>query len=189
MTYLYNLVRYVFLVIVSLIHVQASANEIALSIYEELIDFRMTSHLQQNFAGELAVMHTNFEDNGADQISYRFYNQDELGSVNFELGARLYWLDAETPQGQDIDGHGLTLDIGSNHQLSDALLLELNISYAPDIITGGDFENVTEWDVRLSYQLVEKGNLFVGLRNLEVDTGQQDFDVYDDAYFGLKFEF
>ena len=50
MTYLYNLVRYLFLVIVSLIHIQANANEIALSINEELIDFRMTSHLQQNFA-------------------------------------------------------------------------------------------------------------------------------------------
>ena len=189
MTYLYNLVRYLFLVIVSLINIQANANEIALSINEELIDFRMTSHLQQNFAGELAVMHTDFEDNGADQISYRFYNQDELGSVNFELGARFYWLDAEAPGGQGVDGHGLTLDIGSNHQLSDIFLLEINISYAPDIITGGDFENVTEWDVRLSYQLVEKGSLFFGLRNLEADTGQQDFDVYDDAYFGLKFEF
>ena len=101
MTYLYNLVRYLFLVIVSLIHVQANANEIALSINEELIDFRMTSHLQQNFAGELAVMHTDFEDNGADQISFRFYNQDELGSVNFELGARFYWLDADAPGGQN----------------------------------------------------------------------------------------
>ena len=189
MTYLYNLVRHVFLVIVSLVHVQASANEIALSINEELIDIRMTSHLQQNFAGELAVMHTDFEDKGADQISYRFYNQDQLGSVNFELGARLYWLDAEAPNGQGFDGHGLALDIGSNHQLSDAFLLEINISYAPDIITGGDFENVTEWDMRLSYQLVEKGSLFAGLRNLEVDTGDQEVDVYDDAYFGLKFEF
>ena len=189
MTYLYNLVRYLFLVIVSLIHIQANANEIALSINEELIDFRMTSHLQQNFAGELAVMHTDFEDNGADQISYRFYNQDELGSVNFELGARFYWLDADAPVGQGGDGHGLAFDIGSNHQLSDVFLLEINISYAPDIITGGDFENVTEWDARLSYQLVEKGSIFVGLRNLEVDTGQGDFDVYDDAYFGLKFEF
>ena len=68
-------------------------------------------------------------------------------------------------------------------------MFEINFSYAPDIITGGDFENITEWDARLSYQLVEKGSLFIGLRNLEVDTGEQDFDVYDDAYFGLKFEF
>lgn len=189
MTNLYNAFRSVSLVIVSLVHLQANANEIALSINEELIDLRMTTHLQQNFAGELALMHTDYEDNSADQISYRFYNQDQLGSVNFELGARLYWLDAEAPNGQGYDGHGLALGIGSNHQLTDAILFEINISYAPDIITGGDFENVTEWDARLSYQLVEKGSLFFGLRNLEVDTGDQEVDVYDDAYFGLKFEF
>ena len=189
MTYTYNLVRCTLLTLLSLGHLQVNANDIALSINEELIDLRMTSDLQQNFASELAIMHTDFEDNGADQISYRFYNQDQLGSVNFELGARLYWLDAEAPNGQGYDGHGLSLDIGSNHQLTDVFLLEINLSHAPDIITGGDFENVTEWDVRLSYQLVEKGSVFVGLRNLEVDMGDQDVDVYDDAYFGLKFEF
>jgi hypothetical protein len=37
--------------------------------------------------------------------------------------------------------------------------------------------------------MVENGSFFIGYRNIEADNGVVDLEVYDDPYFGLKFEF
>lgn len=161
---------------------QVNANELELSINEELIDLRFTSGYEQDFSGQLAFMHSDFKDLSADKISYRFFTHDSDSGL--ELGAKVFWLDVE-----EEGGFGIALGGGINRSLTEKLGLSLQVHYAPDIVTGGDFENMLEYDIRLNYQMVENGSFFFGYRNIEADNGSFDFEVYDDTYFGLKFEF
>lgn len=164
--------------------VSTFANELELSINEELIDLRFTSEYEKNFAGQLAFMHSDFEDLGSNQLSYKFFTQDKVGEFEVELGAKGFWLDTE-----DDSGFGVALGVGAAIELLPKLFAGASVYYSPDIITGGDFDNSFEVDARLAYQLLENGSLFVGYRRLEADTGRIDIDVYDDAYFGVKFQF
>ena len=161
---------------------QANANELELSINEELIDLRFTSSYEKNFAGQLAFMHSDFNDLSADKISYRFFTSDSESGL--QLGAKVYWLDVE-----EEGGFGLALGGGISRSLSEKMNFGFHFHYAPDIVTGGDFDNLLEYDARLTYQVVENGSFFIGYRNIEADNGQFDLEVYDDPYFGLKFEF
>ena len=161
---------------------QVNANELELSINEELIDLRFTSSYEKDFSGQLAFMHSDFNDLSADKISYRFFTSDSDSGL--QLGAKVFWLDVE-----EEGGFGLALGGGISRSLSEKLDLGLQVHYAPDIVTGGDFDNMLEYDVRLNYQMVENGSFFFGYRNIEADNGSFDLEVYDDPYFGLKFEF
>ena len=165
---------------ISAFHV--NANELELSINDELIDLRFTSGYEQDFAGQLAFMHSDFNDLSADKISYRFFTRDSESGL--ELGAKVFWLDVEKE-----GGFGIALGGGINRSLSDKLDLGLQVYYAPDIVTGGDFKNMLEYDLRLNYQMVENGSFFFGYRKIEADNGNFDLEVFDNSYFGLKFEF
>ncbi len=164
------------------ISAQVNANELELSINEEFIDLRFTSNYEQDFAGEFSFMHADFNDLSADQVSYRFFTSDS--ETGLQLGAKAFWLDVE-----EEGGFGIGLGLGVTRSLSEKMDLGLQFHYAPDIITGGDFDNVLEYDVRLNFQMVENGSFFIGYRNIEADNGEVNLDVYDDPYFGLKFEF
>lgn len=161
---------------------QVNANELELSINEEFIDLRFTSAYEQNFAGEFAFMHSDSNDLTADQVSYRFFTSDS--DTGLQLGAKAFWLDVESE-----GGFGIGLGLGFTRSLSEKMDIGFQLHYAPDIITGGDFDNVLEYDLRLNYQMVENGSFFIGYRNIEADNGTVDIDVYEDPYFGLKFEF
>ena len=161
---------------------QVNANELELSINEEFIDLRFTSEYEQDFSGEFALMHSDSNDLTADQVSYRFFTSDS--DTGLQLGAKAFWLDVESE-----GGYGIGLGLGVTRSLSEKIAMEFQLHYAPDIITGGDFDNVLEYDVRLNFQIVENGSFFIGYRNLEADNGTIDIDVYEDPYFGLKFEF
>jgi len=161
---------------------QVNANELELSINEEFIDLRFTSEYEQDFSGEFALMHSDSNDLTADQVSYRFFTSDS--DTGLQLGAKAFWLDVESE-----GGYGIGLGLGVTRSLSEKIAMEFQLHYAPDIITGGDFDNVLEYDVRLNFQIVENGSFFIGYRNLEADNGTVDIDVYEDPYFGLKFEF
>ena len=161
---------------------QVNANELELSINEEFIDLRFTSAYEQNFAGEFALMHSDFNGLSADQVSYRFFTSDS--ETGIQLGAKAFWLDVESE-----GGFGIGLGVGVTRSLSEKMDIGFQLHYAPDIITGGDFDNVLEYDVRLNFQMVENGSFFIGYRNIEADNGAVDLEVYHDPYFGLKFEF
>lgn len=160
------------------------ANELELSINEELIDLRLTTEYEKDFAGQLALMYSDFDNLGSKQISYKFFTQDQIDRFNVELGAKTFWLDTE-----DESGFGVGLGFAAKTELISKLYAGVEVYYSPDIITAGDFENVFEIDARLSYQLLENGSFFVGYRRYEADTGKIDLDIYDDPYFGLKFKF
>ena len=162
----------------------ASSNQMELGINEDLIDLRFTVDMAQDYGGELGFLHS---DNGgvdSEQISYRFFTQDNANNVNFQLSDKAYLLDVSGD-----NGFGVALGVGANRNFTDKIVANLQASYAPDIITGGDFENFSEWDLRVDYKIVENGSIFIGFRDQEVNKGLGDIQVFDGNYFGIKFKF
>ena len=161
-----------------------SANEIELSFSDDLIDLRFNAAFEQDFSGELALLHADFEGIDTDQISYTFAAHGQRDRFDISLGLRFFLIDAERE-----DGYGAGLGLGIGTQIIDKVFAEGEVYYSPDILTGGDLENTLDAEVRLNYQLIDNGQLFIGYRWFEIDTDHGDFDVYDDPVIGIKFTF
>ena len=161
------------------------SNQMELGINEELIDLRFTIDMAQDYGGELGFLHSDSEDIDSEQISYRFFTQDKENDINFQLSAKAYLLNIEGDS-----GFGVALGVGINKNVTDKIKASLQASYAPDIITGGDYKNFSEWELRMNYQIVENGSIFIGLRDQEVvNESSTDIQVFDGNYFGIKFNF
>ncbi len=169
-----------------IIPVISSANEMELSISDDYIDLRFTAEYEKDFAGQLALMHADFDDIDSNQLSYKFYTEDKLGRFDVQMGAKAFWLDAE-----DETGYGIALALGATTEIINKLVAGVELNYSPSIITGGDFDNLFEVDARISYHLLENGTFYIGYRKIEIDTdgGDVDVDVYDDPYVGVRFQF
>lgn len=159
------------------------ANEIELSVSDELIDVRLVSEYEQGFSGTFAYLHAGYKESDSDQLSYTFATKGKIDRFDASLGARIFWLDVE---GGDV--YGVALGAGGAVDIIDKLSVSAEAYFAPDIITGGDFEHTLDASVRLNYQLIENGNLFVGYRVFEADD-KVDVDVYDNPYVGVRFTF
>ena len=59
--------------------------------------------------------------------------------------------------------------------------------YAPDILTGGDGQGLTEYGLIMDYQLTPQANIFVGYRKIEADIKviNSNVDIDEGAYLGL----
>lgn len=164
---------------------QAVANDIELSISDEIIDLRFTADYEQDFSGTLALLHADHKKIKSDQASYTFATRGKVERVDVSLGARLFFLDAESE-----DGFGAALGIGGQTLLADKFSVSGQVYYSPEIITGGDFESTLDLEIRVNYQLIENGSLYVGYRSFEVDSEKfGSFDIYEDPYIGIKFTF
>ena len=158
------------------------ANELELGISDEFIELKLTQEYDDDFSGSFGLLHADSDDIDSKQLSYRFYTQDEVDEYDLQLGAQVFWLDVESE-----DGFGVSLGLAAGRQLAGKLGVVGSIYYAPDILTSGDFENGLELDLKLNYQLLENGAIFVGFRKIEADPGGGDYDIYDDPYIGIRF--
>jgi len=164
---------------------QANANDIDLSISDELIDLKFTANYEQDFSGTFALMHADYKNVESDQVSYTFATRGKIERFDVSLGARLFFLDAESE-----DGFGAALGLGGQTNIVDKVSVSGQAYYSPKIITGGDYENTLDAELRINYQLIENGSLFIGYRVFEVDSENVgSFDIYDDPYLGIKFTF
>lgn len=170
-------------IVAALLAVNVHANDIELAISDELIDLRLVAEYEKDFRGSFAYMHADHDDIESDQLSYTFATQGKIKRLNVLLGARAFILDAEHD-----DGYGVALGGGGSFGLIEKVSLSGELFYAPDIITGGDFDNARDISLRLNYQLIENGAIFIGYRDFEVDAGS-DVDLYDDPYVGIRFSF
>ena len=162
----------------------ALSNQMELGINEDLIDIRFTVDMEQGYGGELGFLHSDNDVVDSEQISYRFFTQDKANDINFQLSAKGYLLNVDGDS-----GFGIALGVGLNRSFTNKIKGNLQANYAPDIITGGDFQNFSEWNIRIDYQIVENGSIFMGIQDQKVDKGLGDIQVFDGNYFGIKFNF
>lgn len=181
---------------ICLLPVQVNANEVEAAISDAMVDFRFTSDFDQDFMGRFAVMYSEDEEAKGDEevenklLSYTFGSRGQRENFDISLGGRLYFMDIDVDGGQDGSGVGLALGFGVSAEVLPKLSVGVEAFYSPDILTGGDLDSTSDIELRLSYQLIENGSVFVGYRNLraEFDDGE-DGDVYDGGLIGMRLTF
>ena len=111
--------------------------------------------------------------------------QGIVDPFNVILGLRPFWIDAD-----DEEGFGAALGFGGSVALTTKLIASAEFFYAPDIISGGDIDNSFDMELRLGYQIIDNGSIYVGYRELEVDADDAgDIDIYDDFFLGVNLRF
>ena len=94
--------------------------------------------------------------------------------------------------GADLDGSALALGGFFRHTLSSANLVSIraDLFYAPSVVSFGDSDRYLELSVRAEYKLMERADLFAGIRKIEI--GLEDFndaDIDEGAFAGLVIHF
>ncbi len=72
------------------------------------------------------------------------------------------------------------------------LVIQADVTYAPDPMTAADTEGYTEFDLRLKGYLVKSAALVLGYKNIFVDfeKNADDYELSDEIiYFGIEFRF
>lgn len=163
----------------------SSANDIELAISNDLIDLRFRSEYERDFSGTIGLLHADFKNIDTDQVSYAFETRGQVENVIVKLGLRPFYIDVES-----ADGFGVALGIGAEGYIVEKVSASGHLYYSPKIITGGDIDDTLDAEIRVNYQLIENGALFVGYRVFEVDGDKGgSVDVYDDPYLGIRFSF
>lgn len=109
--------------------------------------------------------------------------QDLHGS----LGARLYYLDADGP-----DGHGVGLGGGAGYKIPaiEGLSVHGEVYYAPKVMVFRDIERFVDASIHLKYQILEQGSVYVGYRSQKVHIKRGDSENIDEGvHVGISLQF
>lgn len=138
-----------------------------------------------------------------------FFNEDDdiLGHVGlmvrndtFEspfvisLGARAYYGDAGNAPGDPPDSTVGALAIGGELLFIPdnwgGLGLGMHYFIAPEIVSFGDIDGLTEYGVRLNYEITRQSNIFVGYEKIEAELKNgMDLEIGDSVVFGINLRF
>lgn len=116
---------------------------------------------------------------------------DNLDSpIILSLGGRSYFASVKDKNtNEDFKAVGLALGAEVVYVPDNlgGLGLGIHYFYAPDILSGGDAEGLSEYGVKLDYQLTPQANLFVGYQKIVADIKERDSDIDVEAGFVLGF--
>lgn len=112
-------------------------------------------------------------------------NWSDQGEFDVGLGGRLVYTDTRS-------GDGANLALGGTVRFSPINLVGFNAAlfYAPNITSFMDSERYKEWSVSVDYQLLARGFVYLGYRNVESrieNRGTHEID--DNVHVGMKLLF
>ncbi len=158
------------------------ADNLEFALSDEVIEATMQNFYSDSFSSQAALLHADDDKQTSDLISFGLFANGKTGSVRTHLGGKLFWM-----EGEKVDSRGLALGGAVDAFLTPKLFIVGSIFYAPDITTGGDFDNYLDLGVKLSYQILENTALFIGVRSIEVEKDNFDYEVYEGLLFGFRF--
>jgi|GEM_PF-4307876 len=115
------------------------------------------------------------------------------GKSRVGLGVRLnkFSIDVNTPG--DIDIEGGALGIGGFAHLylpsNEKLRFRAEAYYAPDAITYDDVTKFSEFSIQFEYNVIQNAVVTLGFRDVSVEVIDEDLDIEDDVFFGIRIEF
>lgn len=197
------------IILLSLLTFQAvaSADELEVSISDKSIDGAYEIMYGNNFSSQFSVVHTVMDDvdnadveDPATYISeqdnvqtniagYGLFANSKVGNLKTHLGGKAFYLDTE--HGNDM--YGIALGGALDAYVRRDIFFTGQILYAPDIITGGDFDDYWEFNTRASFQVMNNANVYVGYRlmaaNFEKVTNDSNEvrDFFNGLYVGFRF--
>ncbi|WP_158657755.1 YfaZ family outer membrane protein [Agarilytica rhodophyticola] len=129
------------------------------------------------------------DDNG-EIYSFTVRTQGRLRSQQFirgGFGGRLYHGSPEGPDSFQALGLGGFVDV-TVPQLTD-ITVGVDLYYAPSIAITDDLDNLKELTFKVAYQLFDNANVYAGLRFLEIEQGDFDYEFDDNAHIGFTLQF
>ncbi len=108
-------------------------------------------------------------------------------SIRAGLGGRLYFVNSDP-------GDGAALGLGGNVTLSvpqyNRIALRGHAYFAPNIVAFHDLDQFFEYGVALQYQLLKENYVYVGYRQIRVDTSHHGHQTLDTGILvGLRLRF
>ena len=100
------------------------------------------------------------------------------------FGVRVYHLDLDA---EDLQALGAGV-FGVAGLPVEGLTVDAELYYSPSLAITDDADGFLDFSLNLNYQLFENSQIFIGLRNVEVQESQRDFTIDDDIYIGFKID-
>ena len=155
-----------------LVSFSSAASNLSLAFNNDNIDLGYELELQQ--ALKLKGDYLQTIDNGF-----------TLGSTFFELGAKGMMMHTDFGEGSSIAFGGL-----AGLRLTEALSLETELHFSPEILAFGDTNNYTQWIARVSYAVMPTAHFFVEYNSTTIEYDKRpDEDLTGDVLVGLKWVF
>lgn len=175
------------------INTLANADQLEIGLSDKSIDGIYETFYSNNFSSQISLIHTDLDnvENARTSYDYRNYlksvpplyytnTEDGIqtdiigfgvfangkqGNLRTHLGGKAFYLD--TDNGDQM--HGLAIAGGLDAYIRPNFFISGNMLYAPDIITGGDFDNYFELSTRANFQIIQNASIFIGYKDIEAD--------------------
>ncbi len=109
------------------------------------------------------------------------------------LGARIQQLSIDALVGDDLDGGALTLG-GYAHLFlpaNEKFRFRAEAYFGPDAIAYDDISEYSEYSMQFEYNIIQNAVVILGYRqaSVEIEVLEEDFDLDDNGFFGMRLEF
>lgn len=170
----------------SLLGVQASclAATLDIGLSNDVAQVTYAMEYRQNLTGHVSLLHADLTRQQSNVASLGFFTSQNAGDLTPRLGAKLFLVDGE---GAGNSAYGVALSVGSDFVLKPKWVLAVDVSYAPKVITGGDFEEYYELSARCAYQLINNGSLYLGYQKNQAVS--PNYQVYQGGVAGIRLKF
>lgn len=132
----------------------------------------------------------NEQDNYLLNIGMMLRNDNLDSPVILSVGGRGYFAVVKDPDSNgdyQVGALALGMEVLFIPDNMGGLGMGFHYYYAPDILAGADAEGVTEYGLKLDYQLTPQANIFLGYQNIQADIigRQSDVDIEKGFVFGI----
>ena len=115
------------------------------------------------------------------------------GKSRVGLGVRLnkFSIDVNTLGSVDVEGGALAIG-GFAHLFlpsNEKLRLRAEAYYAPDAISYDDVTKFSEFSIQFEYNLIQNAVVALGFRDVSVEIFDEDLDIEENAFLGIRIEF
>lgn len=109
------------------------------------------------------------------------------------LGAKIQQLSIDALVGDDLKGGALILG-GYAHLFlpaNEKLRFRAEAYFGPDAIAYDDISEYSEYSIQFEYNIIQNAVVILGYRqaSVEVEMLEEDFDLDDNGFFGIRLEF
>jgi hypothetical protein len=176
-----------FLALVITISGHTMADSFGFAISNDYLEIEYQNPINNNLAMDAAWVYTDNDGVKINFVSAGFYAYNKTQQFEVYLGGKPYYLDGDKDGNSKLtSGHGILLGGAVNMHVADKAYVSAELFYAPDILTGGDFENTIDTGISATYQVLPNADLALGYRFLETETGKFDYEVYKGLYLSFK---
>jgi hypothetical protein len=101
---------------------------------------------------------------------------------NVGFGANAVWID-----NSNTSFTALPISLYINYILQESLAIGASASYSPKILSFGDADTFTQYNVKANYKVIDNGYVYVGKRYIKTSyTNNVDIEFDDAVFFGFK---